>query len=41
MVAAGEAELAMLPEPNVSSVLLKSETARVALDLTAEWDAVC
>lgn len=31
----------MLPEPNVSSVLVKSETARIALDLTAEWDAVC
>lgn len=41
MVASGEAELAMLPEPNVSSVLVKSETARIALDLTAEWDAVC
>lgn len=40
MVASGEAELAMLPEPNVSSVLLKNDSVRVALDLTAEWDAV-
>lgn len=40
MMAAGEVELAMLPEPNVSSVLVKSDVARVALDLTAEWDAV-
>lgn len=40
MMAAGEAELAMLPEPNVSSVLLKNASSRVALDLTAEWDAV-
>lgn len=30
----------MLPEPNVSSVLLKNDSVRVALDLTAEWDAV-
>ena len=40
MVASGEAPLAMLPEPNVSSVLLKNESARIALDLTSEWDAV-
>lgn len=40
MMAAGEVELAMLPEPNVSSVLVKSDVARVALDLTAVWDAV-
>ncbi len=40
MMAAGEVELAMLPEPNVSSVLLKNDSVRVALDLTAEWDAV-
>lgn len=40
MAASGEAPLAMLPEPNVSTVLAKNETARVALDLTAEWNAV-
>lgn len=40
MAASGEAPLAMLPEPNVSSVLLKNESARIALDLTSEWDAV-
>ena len=40
MVASGEAPLAMLPEPNVSSVLLKNDSARIALDLTSEWDAV-
>ena len=40
MTASGEAPLAMLPEPNVSSVLLKNESARIALDLTSEWDAV-
>ena len=40
MAASGEAPLAMLPEPNVSSVLLKNESERIALDLTSEWDAV-
>ncbi len=40
MVASGEAKLAMLPEPNVSSVLLKNENVRVALNLTEAWDAV-
>lgn len=40
MAAAGEVSLAMLPEPNVSAVLLKNESARIALDLTSEWDAV-
>lgn len=38
MVAAGEADLAMLPEPNVTSVMLKNPDARIAIDLTAEWD---
>ena len=39
MLAGGEAKLGMLPEPNVSSVLLKNENARIALDLNAEWNA--
>ena len=37
MVAAGEAELAMLPEPQVSAALLKAPSARAAIDLTEEW----
>lgn len=40
MVAAGEVEIAMLPEPNVSAVRAKNAEVRVALDLTAEWNAV-
>jgi NitT/TauT family transport system substrate-binding protein len=40
LIASGEVELALLPEPNVTSVLMKSETTRVALDLTEEWNAV-
>ena len=39
MVASGEAELAMLPEPNVSAVLLKNDSVRIALDLTKEWES--
>lgn len=40
MAASGEAAIAMLPEPNVSAVLTKNPAARVALDLTAEWNKV-
>lgn len=40
MVAAGEAPLAMLPEPNVTAAMLKNDRLRVALDLTAEFERV-
>jgi len=40
MMASGEATLAMLPEPNVSAVLLKNADVRVALNLTEEWEKV-
>ncbi len=30
----------MLPQPNVTSVLLNNDKVRIALDMTAEWDAV-
>ncbi len=40
MVASGEAQLAMLPEPNVTAASLKNADARVALDLTEEWNKV-
>lgn len=39
MMASGEAKIAMLPEPNVSAVLVKNGDVRVALDLNAEWTA--
>lgn len=39
-MSAGEVVLGMLPEPNVTSVLLGNENVRVALDLTEEWDKV-
>ena len=38
MVASGEAAIAMLPEPNVSAVMLKNSDVRVALDLNSEWE---
>lgn len=37
MMAAGEATIAMLPEPNVSAVMLKNPDVRIALDLNDEW----
>ena len=39
-LAAGTADIAVMPEPFVTSVLMQNENAHVALDLTAEWDAV-
>ncbi len=39
-MASGDVVLGMLPEPNVTSVLLNSKDVRIALDLTAEWRKV-
>lgn len=39
-LAAGTADLALLPQPFVTVAQGKLETLRVALDLTAEWDAL-
>lgn len=36
----GEVEIAMLPQPFVTSVLAKNEGVRVALDMTEEWNHV-
>ena len=38
LLASGEAQVALLPQPFVSSVLTQNENVRVALDLTEEWD---
>jgi len=38
MVASGEAQIALLPEPFVSAVMVKSPTVRVALDLNSAWE---
>ncbi len=39
MAASGEAQIALLPEPFVSSVLVKNSNARVALDLNQDWES--
>ena len=40
LVIAGTAEIAMLPQPYVTQVSSKAENAKVALDITEEWDKV-
>lgn len=40
LMAAGEAQIAVLPQPFVTSVLLQNENVRVAMDLTEEWNRV-
>ncbi len=37
---AGDIELALLPEPHVTTVLAKNEKVRIALDITEEWENV-
>ena len=37
---AGLVNIGMLPEPNVTSVLMNNENVRIALDLTKEWKNV-
>lgn len=39
-LAAGKAEVALLPQPFVESVLAQNSGVRVALDLTKEWETV-
>lgn len=39
-MAAGEAEVCMLPVPAVTSVMMQNENVRIALDLTEEWNNV-
>ncbi len=41
LMASGEVVLGMLPEPNVTSVLMKNSSVRIALNLTEEWKKVC
>ena len=38
LLAAGQADLALLPQPFVTSVLAQNENARTALDLTQLWE---
>ena len=40
LMAAGEITLSMMPEPMVTSVLMRNEDVRVVLDMTEEWDRI-
>ena len=40
LVTAGEAKIAMLPQPFVTTVTTANENVRVALDLSAEWKKI-
>lgn len=39
-IASGVADIALLPEPNVTAVMTKNTSLRIALDLTDEWNKV-
>lgn len=38
LLVAGEAQVALLPEPQVTSATVQSEDVKIALDLTKEWE---
>ncbi len=38
LIVAGEADVALLPEPNVTSSTIQNADVKVALDLTQEWE---
>jgi len=40
LAASGEVQYAMLPEPHVTTTLVKNQSARAAINLTEEWDKV-
>jgi len=40
LVASGEVQYAMLPEPHVTTTLTKNNSLRAAINLTEEWDKV-
>ena len=39
-VASDDVKIALLPQPHVTSALLKNENLRIALDITQEWEKV-
>ena len=40
LVQSGEAQIALLPEPNVTTTLLNAQNAKIALNMTDEWNKV-
>ena len=39
-VSAGDIDIALLPQPHVTTALMKNEDVRIALDITEEWSKV-
>lgn len=40
LVKSGQAPIAMLPEPNVTSAIMGTDNVKIALNMTEEWDKV-
>ncbi len=40
LVKSGQAPIAMLPEPNVTSAMMGTDNVKIALNMTEEWDKV-
>ncbi|SHK02037.1 ABC transporter substrate-binding protein [Paramaledivibacter caminithermalis] len=40
MVTAGDAEIALLPQPHATIAQMKNKDVRIALDMTEEWDKI-
>lgn len=38
LLASGQASIGLLPEPNVTAVLMKNENTRIALDFSQQWE---
>jgi len=39
-VAAGDIDIALLPQPHVTTAIMKNQDVKIAIDLTKEWDAL-
>jgi NitT/TauT family transport system substrate-binding protein len=39
-VISGDAKLAVLPQPKVTTVMMKNESVEIAMDFTAEWEEI-
>ena len=40
LMSTGQIQIALLPEPNVTTTLANTQNARIALDMTKEWDSI-
>lgn len=39
-VALGDVQIALLPQPHVTTAIMKNQKAKIAIDLTKEWDSL-